>query len=189
MNKTIKFPLTILIIFGFILPIGVSSVLAETTTPEYVDVKATINSDFGFTIRDKSQITFAVSPGHEQVGSHEIAIDCRSNHGVPWTLSVAGGPLTSAASGAEISNSNFLFWHTVNINTGDPASPHGTLIPSFGSTQAMSESGQIVYESSADEGVDAFIGIGIGLKIVVPAGTQAADDYSTTISITMTDSY
>ena len=186
MNK-VRLMLLALLICGLILSVVSPVTLAvDPIDSDPIDVTATINAKFGFTIRDTSPITITADPGTEALGSHDIAIDAWANTGATWMLKLTGGPLTHTDTTTQIDNSNFLFWHTVNVNAADPNSPHGTLSPAFGTTAAMAELGQVIYTSSADEGVDDFVGLGVGVKITVPLA-QKAGDYNTTLTVTMTE--
>ncbi|MBU0479261.1 hypothetical protein KKC91_11940 [bacterium] len=187
MNKLRLLFLTMLLA-GLILSVGASVSLAETDTEE-VDVAVTISSTFGFTVDDTSLLTFnagsPVTAGAEYVADRALGIIAQSNNGVAWTMELAGGPLGETG-GATLDQANFRFWHTTD-NGADPALPEGTLTPTFGTDAPMTASDQLIYQSTLAEGTDEYIALGVGLKIIVPADQQAGD-YTTSVTLTMTDS-
>lgn len=145
-----------------------------------IAVRLHVNERFGLSL-DRSSIDLGrVTAGSsaESGDGNSIRIGVKSNHGLPWSILLQASPLVHADGVTRIPEEDFKYVFS-RVSEG------GGETPLSGSGSPVPTAPQTIFTGGADEPSAA---LKLGVRLDVPPG-QKAGDYSTTLNLTLADSF
>ena len=158
----------------------ISNAVHAASVSDTIAVLLTVGEQFTMVLEKNTIDLGTIEVG--QPGGDGLTLYCGTNRGLPWFIYIRSGPLRGAASSLIIPFSNYTYTtYTLDDFDGNPSlgvfvDPPDTLFLA----------NKLAYTAHADEANDTDCRIGMYITVNVP-WDQVADDYSSTIVLTMTE--